>query len=94
MPSSKKIGFFCGEEKLTLVELEKNTPVQVVSALMGSKVDSNSPFSSSLTEEIQITALLQKILQDYRIQGGDFCVSLPMKDIILRSFIIPAVKSE
>lgn len=92
MPSSKKIGFFCGEEKLTIVDLEKNTPVQVVSALMGSKVDSNSPFSSNLTEEIQITALLQKILQDYRIKNGSFCVSLPMKDIILRSFIIPWVK--
>ena len=91
MASSKKIGFFCGEEKLTLVELERNTSVQVVSALMGSKADPNSPFSSNLTEEIHLAALIGKILQDYRIQGCDFYVSLPMKDIILRSFIIPSV---
>jgi len=91
MASSKKIGFFCGEEKLTLVELEKNTSVQVVSALTGSKTDPNSPFSSNLTEEIHLAALIGKILQDYRIQGCDFYVSLPMKDIILRSFIIPSV---
>jgi len=91
MASSKRIGFFCGEDKLTVVELEKNTPIQVVSASLGSKPDSNSPFSSNLTEEIQITALIQKILLDYRIKGADFCISLPMKDVILRSFTIPWV---
>jgi Tfp pilus assembly PilM family ATPase len=93
MASSKKIGLYCGEEKLTLVELEKNTSLQVVSASMGAKTDSNLPFSSNLTEEIQITALLGKILQDYKIKGVDFCVSLPMKDIILRSFVIPRVNA-
>ncbi|MBF0503751.1 MAG: pilus assembly protein PilM [Candidatus Omnitrophica bacterium] len=91
MSQSKKIGFYCGEEKLTIIELEKNTSVQVVSALLGAKGDTNSPFSSGLTEEIQITALLQKILKDYGIKSSDFCVSLPMKDIILRSFSIPWV---
>ena len=91
MASSKKIGLYCGEEKLTLVELEKNTSLQVVSASMGTKTDSSLPFSSSLTEEIQVTALLGKILQDYKIKGVDFCISLPMKDIILRSFVIPRV---
>ena len=91
MASSKKMGFFCGEEKLTVVELDKNTSVQVISASRGPKSDANSPFSSNLSGEIQITALLQKILQDYRIKDGDFYVSLPMKDVILRSFIIPSV---
>ena len=94
MASSKRIGFFWGEEKITLVEFEKNAPLQVVSSPLGSKTNTSSPFSSNLTEEIQITAILQKMLQDNRITGGSFYVSLPMKEIILRSFVIPFVKQE
>ena len=34
------------------------------------------------------------MLQDHKIVGGSFCVSLPIKEIILRSFVIPFVKPE
>ena len=34
------------------------------------------------------------MLQDNHITGGSFYVSLPMKEIILRSFIIPFVKQD
>jgi hypothetical protein len=61
---------------------------------LGSKANASSPFSSNLTEEIQVTAILQKMLQDNHIKGGPFYVSLPMKEIILRSFTIPFVKSD
>lgn len=94
MASTKRIGFFWGDEKVTIVEFDKNAPVQVVSAPLGSKANAASPFSSSLTEEIQLTALLKKILQDSHITGGSFYVSLPMKEIILRSFVIPFVNKE
>jgi len=94
MASSKRLGFFWGEEKISVVEFEKNTPVQVVSAPLGARSNTSSPFSSSLTEEIQITAILQKMLKDNHISGGSFYVSLPMKDIILRSFIIPFLKPD
>jgi len=94
MASSKRIGFYWGEEKITIVEFDKNTPLQIVSSPLNSKAAASSPFSSSLTEEIQITAILQKMLQDNRITGGSFYVSLPMKDIVLRSFIIPFVKPD
>jgi Tfp pilus assembly PilM family ATPase len=94
MASSKRIGFFWGDEKITVVDFEKNAPVQVVSSPLGSKTSSSSPFSSNLTEEIQITVILKKLLTDSQISGGTFYVSLPMKEIILRSFVIPFVKSE
>jgi len=94
MASSKRIGFFWGEEKITLVEFEKNTPLQVVFSPLNSKTSALSPFSSNLTEEIQIIAILQKMLQDHKIAGRSFYVSLPMKEIILRSFIIPFVQKE
>ena len=92
MISSKRIGFFWGEEKITVVECDKNTPLQAVSSPLGSKASTQSPFSSNLTEEIQITAILQKLLQDNRITGTSFYVSLPLKEIVLRSFVIPFVK--
>jgi len=94
MASTKRIGFFWGEEKITIVDFDKNLPLKVVSSPLGSKTGTPSPFSSNLTEEIQITAILQKMLQDHQIKGVAFYVSLPMKEIILRSFIIPMVKDE
>jgi len=94
MASSKRIGFFWGEEKLTLVKFEKNSPLQAVSSPLGPKTNTSSPFSSNFTEEIQITAIFQKMIQDNQITGGPFYVSLPMKEIILRSFVIPFVKQE
>jgi len=94
MASSKRIGFFWGEEKITVVEFEKNAPLKVVFSPLEPKGSTSSPFSSNLTEEIQITALLKKILQDNHITGGSFYVSLPLKEIILRSFTIPFVKPD
>jgi Tfp pilus assembly PilM family ATPase len=94
MAFSKRIGFFWGEEKLTLVEFKKNAPLSVVSSPLGLKTDTSSPFSSNLTEEIQIAAIFQKMLQDNRITGGHFYISLSLKEIILRSFVIPFVKQE
>jgi Tfp pilus assembly PilM family ATPase len=95
MASLKRLGFFWGDEKITVVDFEKNAPIQVASAPLGSKTNTSSPFSSNLTEEIQITAILKKLLQDNKISGGgNFYVSLPMKEIILRSFVIPFVKQE
>ncbi len=95
MASPKRIGFFWDEDKITIVEFEKNLPLQVVSSRLGpSKASAASPFSSSLTEEIQITATLQKMMHDNHITGGTFYVSLPAREIILRSFIIPFVKPD
>ncbi len=92
MASSKRIGFFWGAEKITLVEFEKNAPLQVVSSPVSSKFDTLSPFKSDLSEEIQIVAVFKKMLQDNRLTDGSFYVSLPMEEIILRSFVIPFFK--
>ena len=41
MASSKKIGFFWGEEKITVVEFDKNAPLQVVSSPLDSKTNTS-----------------------------------------------------
>ena len=94
MPSLKRLGFYWGEEKLTLVEIEKNAPRQIISLPLNAKSAASSPFSSNLTEEIQITSVFQRMLQENKIIDGMFYVSMPMKEIILRSFVIPFVKHE
>jgi len=94
MPSLKRLGFYWGEEKLTLVEIDKNAPRQIISLPLDAKSAASSPFSSNLTEEIQITTVFQRMLQEHNVLGGLFYVSMPMKEIILRSFVIPFVKQD
>ncbi|MDE1920740.1 MAG: hypothetical protein KGJ09_04945 [Candidatus Omnitrophica bacterium] len=94
MASSKRIGLFLGEDKLTLLQFEKNSPTRVISSPLGLKSDKASPFTTDLTGEVQSVAILKKMLQDNRIANDYFYVSLPLKEIILRSFIIPYVKPD
>jgi Tfp pilus assembly PilM family ATPase len=94
MVSSKRIGFLLGEEKVTFVRFEKNALAQVISSPLDPKTDSSSPFSANFNEEIQTTAIFNQLLQDKLIQGGPFYISLPLKEVILRSFVIPFVKPE
>ena len=95
MLGSRKLGLFWGQDGFVLVETDGNLPVQAVAAPFGDAVKrSDSPFSSDLTEEIQIVALLQKNLRDRRIDASRVFLSLPFKDVILRSFVVPSVKPE
>ena len=81
-------------EKVTLVEFEKNAPLQAVSSAVESKANALSSFRSNFSEEIQIATIFKKMLQDNRIPTGPFYVSLPMREIILRSFVVPSLKRE
>ncbi len=95
MPGPRKLGIFWSENSFTLVETEGNLPVVAVSVPLGEAVKRpDSPFTSDLTEDLQIVALLQKTLRDHKIDASRTYLSLPSKDVILRSFIVPAVKPE
>lgn len=94
MASSKRTGFFWGEDKVTLVEFEKNAPHRVISLPFSGKNGSPSPFSSNFSEEIEITLFFRKLLEENPIGNSLFYISLPIKEIILRSFVIPFAKEE
>ena len=97
MASSKRIGLFWGENKITLVEFGKNTPLQTVSSPLDFKLNAlstGSTLRSNVAEETQIAAIFKRMLQDNKIAEDPFYVSLPMKEIILRSFVIPFLKRE
>ncbi len=95
MPGPRKLGIFWSENSFTLVEAEGNLPVVAVLVSLGDAVKQpDSPFTSDLTEDLQIVALLQKTLRDHKIDAPRVYLSLPSKDVILRSFVVPAVKPE
>ena len=97
MASSKRVGFFWGENKITLVEFGKNAPLQVASSPLDFKLNALSTgptFRSNVAEEAQIAAIFKKMLEDNKITGASFYVSLPMKEIILRYFFIPFLNRE
>ncbi len=91
MASSKKVGFFWGEDKITVIETEKNTLLQIFS-ITRPGATGESPFSTDFSEDIQTVAVLQKALRDQHIQVTEAHVSFPIKDVILRSFVVPLVK--
>ncbi len=95
MLGSRKLGIFFGESSVTFVETEGNAPAQVACAPFGDALKRpDPPFASDLTEEIQVVALLQKTMRDHKIETSRVCLSLPARDVILRSFLVPAVKPE
>ena len=95
MAGPRKLGIFWSENSFTLVEADGNLPVETVLVPLGDAAkQSNSPFTSGLTADLQIVALLQKTLRDHKIDPSRVYLSLPSKDVILRSFVVPAVKPE
>ncbi len=95
MPGPRKLGIFWSENGFTLVETEGNLPVQAVFVSLGDAVKQpDLPFTSDLTEDLQTVAVLQKTLRDHKIDVSRVYLSLPSKDVILRSFVVPAVKPE
>ncbi len=95
MGSAKKLGIFWGDNSFTLVETDGKIPLQVIPVFFGDSVKrAGSPFSSDLSKDLQVVALLQKTLRDYKIDTSKVSLSLPSKDVILRSFAVPSVNAE
>ena len=87
MSYSSRIGIFLGDDKITVVELDQNKPRKIASTLLSPSTD--SPFRSDLTEEIQTIALMQKLLRENKINPAPACISIPLQELLLRSFVIP-----
>ena len=88
---AKKIGFFWDEKQIVVIEVEKNNIIQIISHPLSVSASTESPFSSNLTKEIQIVNNIQMIVKEHRIEFNEVFLSLPVGEIILRSFVIPFV---
>ncbi len=90
----KRLGLFFGAEALSLVEMDGqvlksqyHVPYDIISQ------DEPMP-SAVITEEVRLTAVLQKTLRERRIEIPDCFAAIPTKDIILRSFVIPQMNPQ
>lgn len=91
MPGKKYLGVFFGKNSLSMVETEEQNPMKFFTAdynlfeekTAGQDAPQNIPL------DIKLTAILQKTLREQKVTCVEAGLSLPSKDIILRSFPIP-----
>ncbi len=93
MSNSQRIGLYLTEENIILAEsnlksLQKVVSSPIVSSLVPSK---DTPFHSDVTEEVQIISTFQRLLRENKIEEGSACVSIPIKEVFLRSFTLPSM---
>ncbi|MCK5214720.1 MAG: pilus assembly protein PilM [Candidatus Omnitrophica bacterium] len=87
MDKKHNLGFFWGEKGFSLVESNKGHTLQI------KHIPFDTPLANDQAEEIpeglKYTALIQKALGEMEITPQFINLSLPNKDLIFRSFVIP-----
>ncbi len=89
MIRKKSLGVFLGVYSLSAVEIENQKTYRTFSAVYNSPESADSKSDQNVSNEIKITAVLQKNLRDLKVTATDVSLSLPSQDIIFRSFSIP-----
>ena len=90
MPSPQRIGFYLTDDNVVLVESNQNKLQKIVSLPVTLQDSTKSaPLNADLSNEIQMVSFLQKAFREQKIDPGQVCVSLPIKEVFLRSFVIP-----
>jgi len=90
MANPQKVGIFISDEKIVLADTIRGKIQTIVSA----------PFISSLgllkeqsgidvNDEVQMVGFFQKLLRENKIEINQAAVSIPTKEVFLRSFVIP-----
>lgn len=93
MASKTQLGISFGSNSLSIVETAKQRMVNFFDASHSLFDDPQSSLSQSIPDDIRLTAIIQKSLRDKKIENQEVNLSLPAKDIILRSFYIPWMTS-
>lgn len=90
MGESKQLGIFWGKNNLSVVSLAAGKPGMIFSVPLprdagGSSIEAG-PFSPT---GMEIISLIQNTFRQHKLSAGTAYVSLPTRDIIFRSFVIP-----
>ncbi len=90
MGESKQLGIFWGKSSLFIVDMAAGKPGAIFSVPLprdagGSSIEAG-PFSPT---GMEIISLIQNTFRQHKLTAGTAYVSLPTKDIIFRSFVIP-----
>ena len=90
MGESKQLGIFWGKSNLSVVGVTAGKPSTIFSVPLPREASVSSieagPFSPM---GMEIVSIVQNTLRQHKMNSGAAYVSLPTKDIIFRSFVIP-----
>jgi len=91
MANPPKIGLYLTDDNIVLVESNPHKLQKVVSSSITASLVSSEdvPVHSDITEEIHIVGTFQRLLRENKIEPGPVSVSIPIKDVFLRSFVVP-----
>ncbi len=89
MAAKKHLGIFWGSRSVSVVEIENQLPRQFFTAYPASPEGPEDLSQKKAPERMGLMSVLSNSLQEHKIATIDASLSLPSKDIIFRSFVIP-----
>ena len=92
MAESKQLGIFWGEKGFSLVQTNKGQIAAFAQIPFDLQLEGET--SKDVPEGLRLTALLQQAMRKHNIAATSVVLSLPVKDLIFRSFTIPWMKPE
>jgi Tfp pilus assembly PilM family ATPase len=91
MASNKRLGIHWGETGFSFVEVSRETPT--LTAFVPFPEPRASAQGSSLSQDISLLDTLQRTVRNKGFSATETYLSLPSKDILIRWFIIPWMKT-
>ena len=93
MAVHKRLGIHWGEKGFVFVEVAREMPVLTAFVPFSSADDAPVVGLKSLSDDIKLLDVLQKTVRNKGISTVEVYLSLPSKDILIRWFLIPWVKT-
>ena len=93
MPNYKKLGVSWGGDGISLVEVHKDTPVASVQLPFSAVSPDFVADSKDLTGGLTLIDTLQKTVRNQNFSTAEVYLSLPSREVIVRWFVIPFIKS-
>lgn len=89
MTSRRKLGINFGPENLSIVEVEKQRIIRHYHIPFMELQDKAEVVD--VADQIMLAAVLQKTLRDKSIKSDEIIATVPSKEVLLRSFLIPVL---
>ncbi|MCX5681766.1 MAG: pilus assembly protein PilM, partial [Candidatus Omnitrophica bacterium] len=97
MSMKKQIGIFWGPESLSLAETQRDQ--LIFAATIPRQIPTSSEPSTGLQnvtapENIHLTAAVQRLIRELKINKPNVHLAIPMRDIIFRTFSLPVMNPQ
>jgi Tfp pilus assembly PilM family ATPase/Tfp pilus assembly protein PilN len=91
MANPQRIGLYLTDDNIVLAEANPKGLLKVASSAVTTSLSpsTETSFQSDMAEEIHIVGTLQRLLRENKMEPGPISISIPIKDVFLRSFVVP-----